>query len=69
VFREEPLPPSSPYWELDNVILTPHVSGYTPEYFKKILAQFSNNLERFVAGQRLRNVVDKRLGYVTDSSA
>ena len=69
VFREEPLPPSSPYWELDNVILTPHVSGYTPEYFKKILAQFSDNLERFVAGQRLRNVVDKRLGYVTDSSA
>lgn len=65
-FREEPLPSSSPYWTLPNCIVTPHVSGYTPKYFEHTLALFRDNLRRFVAGERLRNVVDKRLGYVTE---
>ncbi len=65
VFAEEPLPASSPYFDLDNVIVTPHVSGYTPQYFERSLALFADNLERFTTGQPLRNVVDKRLGYVT----
>jgi len=64
-FREEPLPASSPYWSLPGVIVTPHISGYTPRYFERTLELFRDNLRRFVSGQPLRNVVDKRLGYVT----
>lgn len=63
-FREEPLPQSSPYWAEPNVIVTPHVSGYTARYFERTLELFRDNLRRFVRGERLRNVVDKRLGYV-----
>lgn len=64
VANPEPLPESSPYWELANVVLTPHVSGYTPGYFDKVLSTFADNLERFSRGERLHNVVNKRLGYV-----
>ena len=63
VFREEPLPPESPYWELENAIVTPHVSGYTPGYFEKTLALFRDNLRRYLGGETMRNRVDKRLGY------
>lgn len=63
VFDQEPLPPEHPFWSLPNLVLTPHVSGYTPEYFQKMLALFEDNLERFVGGRPLRNVVDKQLGY------
>ena len=65
-FREEPLPATSPYWALPNVIVTPHISGYTPRYFERTLELFRDNLRRFVAGERLRNVVNKRLGYVDE---
>jgi len=67
VFREEPLPATSPYWALPNVILTPHVSGYTPGYFEKVLALFADNLRRFLSGRPLRNLVDKRLGYAPET--
>ena len=64
VFAEEPLLADSPYWTLPNVIVTPHVSGYTPGYFAKTIELFRDNLDRFLRGAPLRNVVDKRLGYV-----
>jgi phosphoglycerate dehydrogenase-like enzyme len=63
VFSEEPLPAEHPFWELPNLVLTPHVSGYTPGYFDKMLALFEDNLGRYLGGEPLRNVVDKRLGY------
>jgi len=69
VTTPEPLPAEHPLWELPNAILTPHISGYTPGYFDGVLAVFSDNLGRFVAGAPLRNVVDKRLGYVAEESA
>jgi phosphoglycerate dehydrogenase-like enzyme len=65
VFSSEPLPESSPLWGLPNVVLTPHVSGYTPDYFGKMLAIFRENVGRFLRGERLRNLVDKQLGYAT----
>lgn len=65
-FREEPLPASSPYWSLPNVIVTPHVSGYTQRYFERTLELFRDNLRRFVAGEPLRNRVNKHLGYVEE---
>jgi phosphoglycerate dehydrogenase-like enzyme len=63
VFRQEPLPSEHLFWGLPNVVLTPHISGYTPDYFRKALDLFADNLARFLAGTPLRNVVDKRLGY------
>jgi phosphoglycerate dehydrogenase-like enzyme len=63
VFTQEPLPADHPFWSLPNLVLTPHISGYTPQYFAKMLAIFEDNLQRFVKGQPLRNVVDKKLGY------
>ena len=63
-FREEPLPSDHPFWTLPNLIITPHVSGYMPDYFQKALALFEDNLGRYRQGQPLRNLVDKGLGYV-----
>jgi phosphoglycerate dehydrogenase-like enzyme len=61
VFDEEPLPAGHPFWGLPNVVLTPHISGpSTPEEISPI---FNDNLRRFLAGQRLRHVVDRRRGY------
>lgn len=66
VFTEEPLPAEHPFWSLPNLVLTPHISGYMPNYFEKALALFEDNLDRFLHGRPLRNVVDKRLGYAVD---
>jgi len=63
VVDPEPLPPDSPLWEMDHVILTGHYSGYTPRYFERAAAIFLDNLQRYRDGQPLRNVVDKTLGY------
>ena len=63
VFATEPLPPDSPLWDMKNVIITPHYSGNTPRYNERAMAVFLDNLERYVNGQPLRNVVDKQLGY------
>lgn len=60
---EEPLPASSPWWDLDNVIVTPHHSNSSPRLRERTLELFGENLRRFRAGESLLNVVDKRLGY------
>ena len=64
VTTPEPLPAEHPLWELPNVILTPHISGYLRGYFPGVLAIFADNLGRFLASAPLHNIVDKRLGYV-----
>ncbi len=63
VFEEEPLPADSPLWGMDNVIVTSHYSGATPRYHERAFAIFVDNLKRYMAGQPLKNVVDKSLGY------
>jgi phosphoglycerate dehydrogenase-like enzyme len=63
VFETEPLPEESPLWGMDNVIVTSHYAGGTPRYNERALDIFLDNLRRYQAGERLRNVVDKRLGY------
>jgi len=63
VFSQEPLDSSSPYWELPNVIITPHTSGAMEDYWTPLVALFSENLRRFEKGQPLLNVVDKVAGY------
>ena len=63
VFSQEPLDASSPYWDLPNVIITPHTSGAMKDYWTPLVALFSDNLRRFEKGEALRNVVDKVAGY------
>ncbi len=63
VFEEEPLPPDSPLWELPNVIISPHVAGFTPRYDERATELFAENLHRFIAGEPLLNVADRRRGY------
>ena len=63
VFTREPLDPASPYWDLPNVIITPHIAGAMEDYWTPLVALFADNLRRFEAGQPLINVVDKTAGY------
>jgi len=63
VFVEEPLPPDSPYWELENVLITPHTAAVTEKLWERHYALIRANLERFFAAQPLLGVVDKKRGY------
>jgi phosphoglycerate dehydrogenase-like enzyme len=63
VFDEEPLPPESPFWTLENVVITSHTSGNSVHYQERSIDTFCENLRRYQSGLPLRNVVDKRLGY------
>src|SRR5436190_23439757 len=59
VFETEPLPPDHPLWRMENVILTPHCAAASTRVPEPHLDTLLDNLRRFVAGQPLRNVVDK----------
>jgi phosphoglycerate dehydrogenase-like enzyme len=63
VFEKEPLPKDSPLWDIESVILTPHMAGANRGYMDKACELFADNLRRFNAGQPLLNVVDRQLGY------
>ncbi|MBN1937509.1 MAG: D-2-hydroxyacid dehydrogenase [Anaerolineae bacterium] len=63
VFEQEPLPADSPLWATPNMIVTAHYAGRTPHYEERAIEIFLDNLRRYTAGQPLRNVVDKKLGY------
>jgi D-2-hydroxyacid dehydrogenase (NADP+) len=63
VFEQEPLPQDNELWGMDNVILTPHISGGTPMYMERAVALFCDNLHRYLAGEPLRNAVDLQRGY------
>ena len=63
VFSEEPLDPVSPYWDLPNVIITPHTAGAMQDFWTPLVTLFSENLRRFEKGEPLMNVVDKVAGY------
>jgi len=62
-FREEPLPSSSPFYDLPNVIVTPHTSWSSARVLDRSIELFCDNLRRYAAGQPLRNVVDPGAGY------
>ena len=63
VFETEPLPEDSELWNLDNVIITPHIAGLNPYYTDRLLEIFIRNLKAFPNLQEMVNVVDKNLGY------
>ena len=59
----EPLPPSSPLWGRDDVLLSPHTAGLTLSEDRSITALFADNLTRFLTDRPLRNLVDPAQGY------
>lgn len=64
VFDEEPLPAGHPLWTLDDVIITPHMSGDTDGWRKRLAQQFHRLFEQYLAGEEFPHTVDKKLGYV-----
>lgn len=63
VFAHEPLPAASPLWDLANLLLLPHVSGVSHRFWRREADLMLDNLRRYLAGEPLRNVVDKTAGY------
>jgi phosphoglycerate dehydrogenase-like enzyme len=66
VFEEEPLPADSPLWDMENVIVCPHMSGDVTGWDADFADVFYDNVRRWLDGSPLRNIVDKRLGFPTD---
>ena len=61
VFQTEPLPASSPFWDLPNVFITPHIGGYVIEYEDFIMPLIVDNMRLFLAGRQseMRNIVER----------
>ncbi len=63
VFESEPLPADSPYWDLENVLITPHTAGLADQLWEREYVLFADNLRRYLAHQPLLALVDKQKGY------
>ncbi len=63
VFETEPLSPDHPLYNLDNVIISPHVAGVTPHYWERMARLFVDNFKKFLAGEEPETKVDKERGY------
>lgn len=63
VFRTEPLPEAHPFWRAPGILVLPHIGGGHPERDRVVAALFADNLERFLDGRKLREVVDRAAGY------
>ncbi len=62
-FEREPLPAGDPLWSVPGLLITPHTSAYTHAFWERETALIVENLRRYRAGEPLRNMVDKRIGY------
>ena len=64
VFEKEPLPENHPFWEMNNVIVSPHISSHSSQYVVRALEIFSRNLTKWMNGiKQLENTIDKERGY------
>lgn len=63
VFPKEPVPEESKLWEIDNLLMTPHNAGTTPNYFTRAMDIFKENLERYKDGRELINAINYGLKY------
>jgi len=63
VTEHEPLPQESELWDMENVVITPHVSGVGSEYKERCLEVLEMNLRRMERGEKLVNVVRRERGY------
>ncbi|MDJ0394525.1 D-2-hydroxyacid dehydrogenase [Rhodococcus sp. G-MC3] len=66
VFDAEPLPPDSELWTTENVVITPHMSGDAVGWRGRLAELFVANFHRYNGAETLANVVDKRLGFVSN---
>ena len=60
---EEPLPPDSPLWDAPGISISSHIAVWTPGLMEALVELVLDNVQRFVDGRPLLNVVDKQLGY------
>jgi phosphoglycerate dehydrogenase-like enzyme len=67
VFTREPLAPEHPLWDAPNLIISPHMSGDFVGWLDTLAELFVQNFRRWMAGEELLNVVDKKLGYVSST--
>ena len=63
VFETEPLPEGHAFYDLDNVLLSPHCADHTDDWLQLTMRFFVENFQRFAAGLPLENLVDKAKGY------
>ena len=65
VFEKEPLPSTSPLWDMDNVLISPHCTDRTknPDWLDLSMKVFLENFDRYSKGEPLQNIVDKKAGY------
>jgi phosphoglycerate dehydrogenase-like enzyme len=63
VFETEPLVAGHPFYQMKNVLLSPHSADHTSDWRDRALQCFMENLKRFMTGQSLENIVDKHSGY------
>jgi phosphoglycerate dehydrogenase-like enzyme len=63
VFRKEPLPPDHPFWSTEGIVVLPHIGGLHPQRDHAVAEVFVANARRFLAGEPLETLVDRRLGY------
>ncbi len=63
VTEPEPLPADHPLWHQENVIITPHMAGHSPNHFDNVVELFAENIRRYRIGEPLYNLVERGLGY------
>ncbi|MFV0297567.1 MAG: NAD(P)-dependent oxidoreductase, partial [Hyphomicrobiaceae bacterium] len=63
VFRTEPLPGDHPFWKAEGIMVLPHIGGVHRDRDKWVAELFSDNTRRFLAGEPLRELVDRQRGY------
>jgi len=63
VTAEEPLPPGSPLWTMENVFITPHTAGFAEKMWERHYVAYTENLRRYLTGEPLLWTVDKSAGY------
>ncbi len=63
VFTTEPLPAEHPFWTTEGILVLPHIGGLHPGRDHIVASLFTDNVERFLAGQPLRETVDRTRGY------
>jgi phosphoglycerate dehydrogenase-like enzyme len=63
VFREEPLRSDHPFWTTPGIIVLPHIGGLYPQRDRAVARLFADNLARFLDGNPLREIVDRKAGY------
>jgi phosphoglycerate dehydrogenase-like enzyme len=63
VFVDEPLPEGHPFYEIPNMIISPHIAGFSSFYRERAFDLFVTNLERYIKGDALYNLYDQKIGY------